>query len=155
MHDVVAPRSRAELAIDLAIYTIVHETEDVPVEFFRCEEEIEIAMSFTGAEAVKAGALVCESLAELARDEDHPEVDSEVEEHAWEVARHLHEWEPATRRQPTPSRIPPHATTLRRGARARAPRVRQTVRRRTLARAGPDDGSGSPEPQLTLTGGTR
>jgi hypothetical protein len=145
-HEVV-PRSREELAIELAIYTAGHETEDVPIEFFRCDEEIEIAQSLTSTERLGAGALVFESLAELAGDEGRPEVDPAIEEHAWEVALHLYgERDLARRRELAMPRNAPPRAYARPLARARSPRARANVRRRALARAGPDDGSGSDEP---------
>lgn len=43
-------RSREQLIVDIAHYAIVNRVETIPREFFRSEDEVELAESFTARE---------------------------------------------------------------------------------------------------------
>ena len=77
-------RSREQLIVDIAHYAIVNRVETIPREFFRSEDEVELAESFTARETLLAAACVMEAVAEL------PETSPHVKTAAWTIADVLH-----------------------------------------------------------------
>jgi hypothetical protein len=61
--ELTRPRTREALAIDIAIDALSNGVDEIPVDFFGCEEEIEIAESLTEEETIRAAAVVMEALA--------------------------------------------------------------------------------------------
>lgn len=116
-------RSRAELAVDIVIFGIVHGVERIPIEFFRSREEVAVAESLTGEETLRAAEAVLESLAKVTKS-------PRVRAGALLMAYYLHH-------PPAPAVV---LVAASRG-RIRRPRERR-ARRSTRSRASPDD----PEP---------
>ena len=56
-------RSRTNLAIDIAMYAVEHDADEIPVAFFSNDEEIAIAKNLTADETLAAAAAVMKALA--------------------------------------------------------------------------------------------
>ena len=124
------PRSREDLAIDIVLYAFTNGVEEMPIDFFRCQEEIETAESLTEEETLRAAAVVMEAFAEQT-----PKL--KIQRAAYRLSAVLHTRANAYARAPRCLRVGG------RRARDRRPRTHRVRARAGASRDGP---SGSDDP---------
>lgn len=124
------PRSREDLAIDIGLYALTNGVDEIPIDFFRCQEEIDIAESLTEEETLRAAAVVMEVFAEQT-----PKL--KIQRAAYRLSAVLHTRANAYARAPGCLRVC-----------VRRPRDRRPRTHRVRARAGAsrDGPSGSDDP---------